>query len=174
MDASQDQDRERQGFGHDIGGDCPEEGATRKPGASTTPAGPAEIKGIWRLLQVQAEGTHRQRLPPEARSECCNPIDRSVEGDGSWGVGKRGGLREEDSPLGRCQEADMAVINLKKVLGGPQFLAKVLIDFNGYGLKLTALIDTGAGGYTFVNPRIAKPLKHRLQAPSEAYRGPPT
>ncbi|KAG5952047.1 hypothetical protein E4U58_000953, partial [Claviceps cyperi] len=43
----------------------------------------------------------------------------------------------------------MAVINLRKLLGGPQFLAKLVVDFNGYGLKVTALIDTGAGGNAF-------------------------
>lgn len=40
----------------------------------------------------------------------------------------------------------MAVINLKKVLGGHHFLAKFLLGLNGYGLKLAAVIDTEAGG----------------------------
>ncbi|KAG5950282.1 hypothetical protein E4U58_001715 [Claviceps cyperi] len=163
MDAIQGQVRERQGFEYDIRGACLEEGATRKPCASITLTRPAEGKGIGGMPQVQAEGTYRQGLPPAVRSECGGQIDRSTERDGSWGVGKRVGLREEDSPLGRCQEADMAVINLRKVLGGPQFLAKVLIDFNGYGLKSTALIDTGAGGYNPppVNPQHQQDAERR-------------
>ncbi|KAG6020227.1 hypothetical protein E4U40_006318 [Claviceps sp. LM458 group G5] len=61
----------------------------------------------------------------------------------------------------------MAVINLRKLLGGPHFLAKLVVDFNGYGLKVTALIDTCAGGNAFVTPRIAKKLKYHRRASSE-------
>jgi hypothetical protein len=54
-------------------------------------------------------------------------------------------------------------IDLSQLVGGKQFLVPSIISYNGYGIKLKALADSGANGFCFVNSTIALQLAKYLR-----------
>jgi hypothetical protein len=57
---------------------------------------------------------------------------------------------------------DLSQIDLTSLLGGPHFRNSTVLCSKGYGVKLNALIDTGAQGFLFINLRIVKSLSQSL------------
>jgi hypothetical protein len=57
---------------------------------------------------------------------------------------------------------------LGKLLGGPQLTMRCSLAFNGKSLSATALLDSGANGYIFINVPFAKKLRRLIQAPTKS------
>ena len=53
----------------------------------------------------------------------------------------------------------MAIIDLRKLLGGPSLIVKYTLAYRGLATIIKGLIDTRANGYLFINKRVAKTLR---------------
>jgi len=56
----------------------------------------------------------------------------------------------------------VAIIDLKKLLGGPSLIVKYTLAYKGLATIIKRLIDTRANGYLFINKRVAKTLRRRF------------
>ena len=61
----------------------------------------------------------------------------------------------------------MAIIDLRKLLGGPSLTVKYTLAYRGLATIIKRLIDTRANGYLFINKRVAKILRRRFDARHE-------
>lgn len=57
---------------------------------------------------------------------------------------------------------DLSSINLSHLLGGPHFRHSLVLCSKGYGIRINALVDTGAQGFLFISSTIAKSLSKAL------------
>ena len=53
----------------------------------------------------------------------------------------------------------MVIIDLKKLLGGPNLIIKYILAYRRLVIIIKGLIDTKANGYLFINKRIVKILR---------------
>jgi hypothetical protein len=51
--------------------------------------------------------------------------------------------------------SDIATVQLSRLFGGQSFTVSSRISINGYGINITALADTGANGWIFLNTPVA-------------------
>ena len=56
----------------------------------------------------------------------------------------------------------MAIIDLRKLLGGPSLIVKYILAYRGLVTTIKGLIDTRANGYLFINKRVVKTLRRRF------------
>ena len=53
-------------------------------------------------------------------------------------------------------------LDLKQLLGGESFLFPCTLTRHGIGVKITALIDTGAEGHAFIDRNCARAIQQKL------------
>ena len=53
----------------------------------------------------------------------------------------------------------MVIINLRKLLGGPNLIIKYILAYRRLVIIIKRLIDIRTNGYLFINKRVAKILR---------------
>src|SRR5271167_2702613 len=97
--------------------------------------------------------------------------DPSGSGSGCrYRIGKRGTLKE-DSSLG-LKGIDMSEVDLSRLMGGKSFTIHCTLSRNGYGVKTTALADSGANAFTLLNAKCAQKISKFLNTPFEQLERP--
>ncbi|KAK4096564.1 hypothetical protein N658DRAFT_393552, partial [Parathielavia hyrcaniae] len=57
---------------------------------------------------------------------------------------------------------------LSKLIGGSSFTIPVMVASNGIGIKIRALVDTGADGYLFIDRKASRRIAEKLQLKRQA------
>jgi hypothetical protein len=96
------------------------------------------------------------------------------------GIGKRRALREV-SALGKY-DVSVAHIDLSQLIGGKHFTIPCTVSRNGHGIRTSALADSGANGFVFIDTQFARDLTNFLgviptplttPCPTKGYDGRP-
>ena len=57
---------------------------------------------------------------------------------------------------------DISSVDLSQLIGGKHFTIPCTLTYNGYGVQTSALVDSGANGFIFIDAQFAKDLSKFL------------
>jgi predicted aspartyl protease len=66
----------------------------------------------------------------------------------------------------------MSEVDLSRLMGGKSFTILCILSCNGYGVKTTALADSGANAFTLLNTECAQKISKFLNTPFEKLERP--
>jgi hypothetical protein len=66
----------------------------------------------------------------------------------------------------------MSEVDLSRLIGGKSFTIPCILSRNGYGVKTTALADSGANAFTLLDAKCAQKISKFLNTPFEKLERP--
>jgi hypothetical protein len=110
------------------------------------------------VLLLQGRGSPSVRMPSKGLSGPAHPDQGNRRASG-W-LGKSQSLRK-DSTL-RTIAIDISHVDLTQLIGGKHFTISCTLAYNGYRVQTSALVDSGANGFVFIDTQCATNLARFL------------